>query len=433
MNQYSSARGTNAHRRESVGFGRTSLAAATAAVLAVAGLSLVLATTQRASAATSIGLGTSGQFAVLAGAGVTNTGSTTIQTQDAGVRGDVGTYPNNTVTGDASISWIPPAAGTLHKADAVAQIAQADNLAAYAAAAGAASTESIGGQLDGAEYLTGVYTASSALNLATNGTVTFNAQGDPDAVFIVQVGSSLTMEVNSTVALINGAQACHIFWQVSDDATIKTNATFVGTVLAENAIVAQSGATFKGRLLAQDASVTLDHNTFTMPDCSPLVTATTPTETTPTPTETTPTPTETTPTPTETTPTPTETTPTPTETTPTPTETTPTPTETTPTPTETTPTPTETTPTPTETTPTPTETTPTATRTTPAPVHTSTTPGGGGPTDYTGTPGTETSNEDTLPDTGGPWIGWFPIGLGALLAGAGTIYLGIRRRGTRTA
>lgn len=236
------------------------------------GLLFALVAAPPVAAATELNLGTSGQFAVLAGAGVTNTGSTTIQTP-AGVRGDVGTFPNNTVTGDASISWIPPAAGSVHKADAEAENAQADNLIAYNAAAGAASDATLDGQLDGVELLTGVYTASSTLNLATNGTVTFNAQNDPDAVFIIKVGSSLTMEVNSTVALTNGAQACHIYWQVSEDATIKANANFVGTVLAENAIVAQSGASFEGRLLAQNASVTLDNNTFTLPGCSAPVVA----------------------------------------------------------------------------------------------------------------------------------------------------------------
>ncbi|WP_332642850.1 ice-binding family protein [Aeromicrobium sp.] len=242
-----------------------------ATVLAVLALIVVFFTAPRADAATEVNLGTAGQFAVLAGAGVTNTGSTTIQTQDASIRGDVGTHPTDTITGDASISWIPPATGSLHKADAVAQNAQADNLIAYNTAAGAASDAALGGQLNGIEMLAGVHTASSALNLATNGTVTFNAENDPDATFIIQVGSSLTMESNSTVSLINGAQACHIFWQVSEDATIGTDATFVGTLLAENAIVAQSGASFEGRLLAQNAAVTLDNNTFTMPGCSPPV------------------------------------------------------------------------------------------------------------------------------------------------------------------
>ncbi|WP_332645052.1 ice-binding family protein [Aeromicrobium sp.] len=251
--------------------GKHILASTLAATLTVSGLSMALTSLPAASAATEIDLGTARQFAVLAGAGVTNTNSTTIQTQDAGVRGDVGTFPNNTVTGDSSISWIPPATGSFHKADATAQNAQADNLIAYNAAAGAASNSAIGGQLDNMEFVAGVHTASSALNLATNGTVTFNAQNDPDAEFIIQVGSSLTMEVNSTVALTNGAQACHIFWQVGEDATVMSNADFIGTLMAENAIVAQSGASFIGRLLAQNASVTLDNNTFTMPGCSPRV------------------------------------------------------------------------------------------------------------------------------------------------------------------
>ncbi len=263
-------------------------------VLAAVALALVGGTTFAAAAlssgahaATTVQLGTAAQFAVLAGAGVTNTGSTTIQTADASVRGDVGTSPTNTITGDASISWLAPATGSLHKADAVALAAQADNLVAYNAAAGAASSSALGAQLDGVELLAGVYTASSALNLAENGTVTLNAENDPAAVFIFQVGSSLTMEVGSTVALINGADPCNIFWQVSEDATIKTDAAFKGTVLAENAIVAQSGADFVGRLLAQNASVTLDNNTFLLPACSTVqttaTTATTaPTATTPT-------------------------------------------------------------------------------------------------------------------------------------------------------
>ncbi|WP_344771546.1 ice-binding family protein [Aeromicrobium panaciterrae] len=220
-----------------------------------------------AQAATSVELGTSAQFAVLAGAGVTNTGSTTIQTADASVRGDVGTSPTNTITGDASISWLAPATGSLHKADAVALQAQADNLVAYNSAAGAASSTALGAQLDGITLLAGVHTASSALNLAENGTVTLDAENDPAAVFIFQVGSSLTMEVGSTVALLNGADPCNIFWQVSEDATIKANADFTGTLLAENAIVAQSGADIDGRLLAQNASVTLDNNTFLLPSC----------------------------------------------------------------------------------------------------------------------------------------------------------------------
>lgn len=220
-----------------------------------------------AHAATAIPLGTSAQFAVLAGAGVTNTGSTTIQTADASVRGDVGTSPTNTITGDAGISWISPATGGFHKADEVALQAQADNLIGYNAAAGAPSSSAIGGQLDTLTLLAGVHTASSALNLAENGTVTLDAENDPAAVFVLQVGSSLTMEVGSTVALINGANPCNIFWQVSQDATIKSNAVFQGTLLAENAIVAQSGADFVGRLLAQNASVTLNNNTFVLPAC----------------------------------------------------------------------------------------------------------------------------------------------------------------------
>lgn len=241
-------------------------------------------------AAPAVLLGTSAQYAVLAGAGVTNTGSTTITTADASVRGDVGTSPNGTIDGGSGISWVLPAVGSFHVNDTNAALAQADSLTAYGVAANAPSEFSLGGQLDGATLKPGVHTASSALDLAVDGTVTLDADGDGDAIFVIQVGSSLTLNSNSTVSLVDGANACRVFWQVSEDATIGTDVEFVGTLLAENAIVAQTDATIEGRLLAQNAAVTLDSNTFTLPSCATVVTPT-PSASTPAPTVSTPAPT----------------------------------------------------------------------------------------------------------------------------------------------
>jgi hypothetical protein len=118
-----------------------------------------------------------------------------------------------------------------------------------------------------------VYTASSTLGLT--GTLTLDAQGDPNAVFIFQVGSALTTASVSTVSLINGASPCNVYWQIGSSATLGTNSVFVGTVMALTSISATTGTTIQGRLLARNGSVTLDTNTITRPNCAPPTTTTT--------------------------------------------------------------------------------------------------------------------------------------------------------------
>jgi type VI secretion system secreted protein VgrG len=117
----------------------------------------------------------------------------------------------------------------------------------------------------------GVY-AGGALGLT--GTVTLNAQGNPNAVFVFQAASTLITATSSSVALIGGADACHVFWQVGSSATLGTNSVFVGSVLAQTAVTADTGATVVGRLLARTAAVTLDTNTISKPACAAVITPT---------------------------------------------------------------------------------------------------------------------------------------------------------------
>jgi hypothetical protein len=312
-------------------------------------VAVLMATQSTAGAAVApVNLGTAGSFGVLAGTTVTNTGPSFIG-------GDLGVSPGTAVTG------FPPGivTGVTHAADGVAAGAQSDLTTAYIDAMGRSPSASVGTIGAGQTLTPGVYNATSSLFV--NGALTLDAQGNPDAVFIFQAGSTLITGTGTNVILTNGAQACNVFWQVGSSATLAPGSTFQGSILALTSISVQTGDTIVGRALARNGAVTLDDDTITVPTCA---------SPTPTPTPTTPTPTPTTPTPT---PTPTTPTPTPTPTTPTPTPThtrTPTPT---PTPTHTrTPTPT---PTPTHTrTPTPTPT-PTHTRTpTPAPTPTSPSP-----------------------------------------------------------
>ena len=152
--------------------------------------------------AAAVDLGTAAAFGVLASSTVTNTGASVIG-------GDVGVSPGTAITG------FPPGSftGTEHAGDAVAAKAQADASTAYNVAAGLASTDNLTGQDLGGLILTpGVYTFSSSAQLT--GTLTLNGEGNPNAVFIFQIGSTLTTASASDVNLINGASGANVFWQV---------------------------------------------------------------------------------------------------------------------------------------------------------------------------------------------------------------------------
>src|SRR6185437_7376207 len=213
-----------------------------------------------------VGLGTAASFAVLAGTTVTNTGPSTIH-------GDLGVSPGTAVTG------FPPGTvsnGAIHAADVVAGQAQAAVTTAYIDAAGRSSSGTVSADLGGQTLVPGVYTGGA---LALNGTLTLNAQGNPNAVFVFQGASTLITGSTSRVALIGGATACNVFWQVGSSATLGTNSVFVGTVLALTSVSATTGASITGRLLARNGAVTLDSNVVTAPVCAAVAPTSTATPT----------------------------------------------------------------------------------------------------------------------------------------------------------
>jgi hypothetical protein len=208
-------------------------------------------------ATASVGLGTAAPFSVLAGSTVTNTGPTTMF-------GDLGLAPGSSVTGE------PHVLGSTHIDEAVATGAKNALTTAYNEAAERPPSGSAGTELAGQEFSPGVYNASKAL-LLSSGSVILNAEGNPDAVFIFQVGSTLITESNTSVSLVGGAQACNVFWQVGSSATLGSGTRFVGTIMAAASITANAGATIHGRLLAQSAAVTLEDNTITNSTCASSV------------------------------------------------------------------------------------------------------------------------------------------------------------------
>ena len=216
-----------------------------------------------ADAEPTVNLGTTESFAVLAGSAVTNTGSTVIS---GSAGGDVGLYPGLA----AAVTGFPPGTisdGTIHAGDAVAQQAQTDLTTAYNDAAGRTVTTTLTGQnLGGLTLTSGVYFFESSADLT--GELTLDAEGNPDAAFIFQIGSTLTTASASSVTLINGAQYCRVFWQVTSSATLGTNSQFIGHILALTSITATTGAEVQGQLLARNGAVTLDSNTITNGVCA---------------------------------------------------------------------------------------------------------------------------------------------------------------------
>ena len=242
-----------------------------ARLLLPAGVAVALAISMLSAGRTSagglmpVGLGLADPFAVLAGTpSIENTGLSV-------VTGNLGIDPAAAVNGFGG----PPngtVIGETHADDTVAEAAKAALVTAYDDAASRPVTDTdatIGGRV----LVSGVYNAGGA-TLDLTGTVTLDGQNDPTSVWIFQATSDLITASSSVVALINGAQACNVFWQVTSSATLGSSSTFVGTILALTSITIDSNVAINGRALARNGTVTMISDLISRPTCVTASTAT---------------------------------------------------------------------------------------------------------------------------------------------------------------
>jgi len=206
-----------------------------------------------------VALGSAATFGVLAATAVTTIPTTT-------VNGDLGVSPDNAVTGSPIVN------GTMHLGDPIAAQAQLDLTTAYNDAAGRPGGAAASGNLGGLTLFPGLYTSATSMEISS-GDLTLDAQGDPNAVWIFQMGTTFITTVGRQVILIGGAQAANIFWQVGSSATLGGNSIMQGNILAYTSITMQTGATLEGRALAENGLVALDANTITVTASVILVSA----------------------------------------------------------------------------------------------------------------------------------------------------------------
>jgi len=254
-------------------FGRSGLAVTLPLFLLIAGCSKDDTTVSptstviplQATVQTAVNLRSTAGFVILAGSLVSNIPTSAIT-------GDIGLSPaaRSFITGFG----LTEVTGAIYASDdvspagvpAMLTTAKGDLTTAYNDAAGRTSTDMVllADNIGGLTLTPGLYKSSGSLEISS-GDLTFDAKGNADAVFIIQIASTLNTTSGRQIILSGGAKASNIFWQVGTSATLGTTSVFKGTIMADQSISLNTGTTIEGRLLARIGEVTLAGNTVIRP------------------------------------------------------------------------------------------------------------------------------------------------------------------------
>jgi outer membrane autotransporter protein len=211
-------------------------------------------------------------FGILAGSTITNTGPSVIN-------GNVGLSPGTSITGFPPGIVVPPSA--IFNSDATAVLAQVQLITLFNTLSALPVTHNLSGQnLGGLTLTPGVYGFTSSAQLT--GGLTLNGQGNPNSIFVINIGSTLTTASGSSISLINGAQASDVFFRVGSSATLGSTTAFQGDIVALSSITLDAGASINcGAALAHNGAVTLINNSISICTAAPSPTPPTPPPPTP--------------------------------------------------------------------------------------------------------------------------------------------------------
>ena len=209
-----------------------------------------------------VSLGAAQNFTLISSAGVTNAGNSV-------VHGNVALSLLPTITGFSGTAGPRLVQGEIHYNDSLARQARTDALNAFNTLAGLSylpANNKTGLDLGNLTLTAGVYHFDSSVGLT--GKLILDTQGDPNAIFVFQIGSTLTTAVGSSVSIIGAGTGSdpNVFWQVGSSATLNSQTAFEGNLLAAAAVTLGTGATVEnGRVIALGASVMMLGNDLSAP------------------------------------------------------------------------------------------------------------------------------------------------------------------------
>ena len=244
---------------------KTKLAMSSIVAISLVPAALLISESSQASSPAAINLGSSSSFAILAKTYVTTGANSTIN-GDIGAGAAITTGANNAIYGNlyalaaitngagTSVEGSQSSSQTIVRSSVTGAMTALDS--AIADASGRTATVvSSAPALDGNTLTPGVHSAATAGFLTLAGTLTLDAEGDPSAVFIMRGPTYITTAADSSINLVNGAQASNVFWVTGSYFVMGARATLQGNILASGYVSLGADTAVQGRIFSQNSYV----------------------------------------------------------------------------------------------------------------------------------------------------------------------------------